>query len=165
MHDLTFRRGCSEDLALISQFNCAMAKETERKELDPGVVLVGSRAVLEDAAKGFYLLAETTATPGPAGTPQSPPKVVGQLLVTFEWSDWRGGNFWWIQSVYVVPGARRRGVYRGLYAHLLDEAKQRPDVCGVRLYVDKGNVTAQSTYEALGMERAHYELYEIDFVL
>lgn len=130
-----------------------MALETEGKALDPETTLLGTRAVLEDPAKGFYLVAEHEG------------RFVGQLLVTFEWSDWRNGTFWWIQSVYVVPEARRTGVYRALHGFVLEKARAEKDVCGVRLYVEKQNERAQATYRAMGMSAAHYDIYEIDFVL
>lgn len=143
----------ARDIDVLAQHHRAMARETEGKELDAAITLPGTRAVLEDPGKGFYLIAERGGA------------VVGQLMVTFEWSDWRNGVFWWIQSVYVVPAARRSGVYRGLYAHVLAEARRRGDVCGVRLYVDKDNRAAQATYASLGMSAAHYDIYEVDFVL
>jgi len=130
-----------------------MAWETEGKGLDPETTWLGTKAVLEDAAKGFYLIAEREGL------------FVGQLLVTFEWSDWRNGTFWWIQSVYVVPEARRTGVYRALHAFVLEKARAEKNVCGVRLYVEKQNERAQATYHAMGMSDAHYDIYEIDFVL
>jgi ribosomal protein S18 acetylase RimI-like enzyme len=85
-------------------------------------------------------------------------------MVTYEWSDWRNGTFWWIQSVYVPEASRRTGVYRSLYARVLEMAREAGGVCGVRLYVETANARAQATYAALGMQRAHYELYEVDFV-
>jgi ribosomal protein S18 acetylase RimI-like enzyme len=91
--------------------------------------------------------------------------VVASLLVTYEWSDWRAGWFWWIQSVFVVESSRGRGVYRALYEEVLGRARGRADVAGVRLYVELENVHAQAVYERLGMRRAHYHLYEVDFVL
>ncbi|MBL9023376.1 MAG: GNAT family N-acetyltransferase [Myxococcales bacterium] len=134
--------------------NQALAWETEQKVLDAARLERGVLAVLRDPAKGFYLVAVDEAG-----------EVVGQLMVTYEWSDWRDGTFWWIQSVYVVPPARRRGVYRALYQRALEMAKADNGVCGVRLYVERKNTPAQATYEALGMMRAHYEMFEVDFVL
>jgi GNAT superfamily N-acetyltransferase len=87
------------------------------------------------------------------------------MMVTFEWSDWRNATFWWVQSVYVQPEYRKQGVYRRIYEHVLREAKSRNDVCGVRLYVDKENRTAQQVYERLGLNPAQYAMYEVDFVL
>jgi len=131
--------------------NAAMALETEDKVLDRERLTRGVMAVLADTAKGFYLVAEDDAG-----------AVVGQLMVTFEWSDWRDGTFWWIQSVYVVPAARRSGVYRALYARVLSLAAADGGVCGVRLYVERENERAMATYRALGMQRAQYDMFEVD---
>lgn len=139
--------------ASIVSNNAAMALETEQKILDPERLERGVLAILSDPGKGFYLVAEDEAG-----------GVLGQLMVTFEWSDWRNGTFWWIQSVYVVPEARRCGVYRSLYAMVLDLARADGGVCGVRLYVERENERAMSTYKALGMSRAQYEMFEVDFV-
>ena len=131
----------------------ALAAETERVELDRDRLLLGVRAVLEDPAKGFYTVAETETT------------VVGQMMITFEWSDWRNGTFWWIQSVYVHPEYRRRGIFSRLYRNVLDEARNSGTVCGLRLYVEKENKQAQRTYQRLGMQKAIFDMYEVDFVL
>lgn len=141
------------DIETLAANHRAMALETENKTLDEKATIVGTRAVIEDSAKGFYLIAERDE------------QMIGQLLVTYEWSDWRAGTFWWIQSVYVVPNARRTGVYRALHDYVLEAAKQAQNVCGVRLYVDKDNGRAQATYRAMGMMPAHYDIYEVDFVL
>lgn len=153
MAPLAVRRAGFADAAIITAHNRAMALETEGLTLDPARVAAGVAAVLADAAKGWYLLAEQDG------------RVVGQLMVTFEWSDWRNGTFWWIQSVYVAPEARRRGVYRALYAHLLAAARADGGVAGVRLYVHHDNARAAATYAGLGMERAPYEVFEVDFVV
>ena len=131
-------------------FNAAMARETEGKALDLGQLRAGVEAVLGDAHRGFYLVAETAG------------QVLGQLLITDEWSDWRNAYFWWVQSVYVSPDYRRRGVYRALDSHIRDEARQRDDICGVRLYVERANNVARQAYTSLGMTRSRYDLYEID---
>jgi ribosomal protein S18 acetylase RimI-like enzyme len=153
MPSLEIRRATTNDWELIAAHNAAMAFETEGKRLQPETLRPGTQALLRDERKGFYLLAESDG------------HVVGQLMVTYEWSDWRNGDFWWIQSVYVRPEARRQGAYRSLYEHLFNEAKQRPDVVGVRLYVAKSNATAQAAYRALGMGESEYDLFEVDFVL
>ena len=131
-----------------------MALETEGKNLDPDALHAGVAAVLEDGLKGFYLLAELGAEG--RGNP------VGQLLVTSEWSDWRNAYFWWIQSVYVLPEHRRRGVYRALDQQVRVQAKLRGNVCGVRLYVDRQNHGAQKVYSSLGMVPSHYDMYEVE---
>ncbi|MDB5913782.1 MAG: hypothetical protein JWP22_2457 [Ramlibacter sp.] len=136
------------DADTIAGFNAAMAWETEGKRLLPQVVGAGVRRLLAEPGLGFYLVAE-------AGS-----EVVACLMVTTEWSDWRNGRFWWIQSVYVAPGWRRRGVFRALYAHVGEAAAAAPDVCGFRLYVEHDNVAAQATYERLGMSRTDYLLLE-----
>ena len=128
-----------------------MAEETEGKQLDPEVVGRGVQAVLEQPARGRYLVALRDAT------------VVGALMLTYEWSDWRCGDWWWIQSVYVTPPARRSGVFSALYRHVLAEAEARGDVCGLRLYVENDNTRAQQTYAALGMRDAAYRVMEQAF--
>jgi GNAT superfamily N-acetyltransferase len=132
-------------------WNAAMAWETERKTLEPARLQRGVAGVLAQPARGFYLVAESAGM------------AVGSLLVTYEWSDWRCGDFWWIQSVYVLPAARRGGVFRALYAAAGQRAREAGAV-GLRLYVDLGNSTAQATYEGLGMQRCHYAMYETGFV-
>jgi GNAT superfamily N-acetyltransferase len=89
--------------------------------------------------------------------------VIGQLLITYEWSDWRNGNFWWIQSVYVAQEFRENGVFRGLFSHVEKLARSRRDVCGLRLYVEKNNRRAHQAYARLGMKHTHYEIYETCF--
>jgi ribosomal protein S18 acetylase RimI-like enzyme len=153
MNAISIRLATPSDIDALAQNHRAMAFETENKTLNVDITLSGTRAVFEDPGKGFYLIAERGG------------RMVGQLLVTFEWSDWRSGTFWWIQSVYVLPDARRTGVYRALHDHVLAAAHQAKDVCGVRLYVDKDNQQAQATYRAMGMQAAHYDFYEVDFVL
>ncbi len=130
-----------------------MALETERRRLNRARVQRGVRALLKDPAKGTYHVAEAGGA------------VAGQLLITHEWSDWRDGDFWWIQSVYVAPEFRQRGVFRALFNHVHKLAKARNSVCGLRLYMHAENSRARRTYERLGMRRSNYEVFEIDFVL
>jgi GNAT superfamily N-acetyltransferase len=151
--NILIRRATLADAKTIAEHNIAMALETESLQLDPGRVLPGVQAVLGDSGKGFYFVAESDG------------QIAGQLMVTFEWSDWRNGTFWWVQSVYVRPASRRQGVYRRLYKRLREEAESRPDVCGLRLYVSSENRAAQQVYSNLGMHAAHYQMYEVDFVL
>lgn len=153
MEPVSIRLAHAGDVEALARNHRAMALETEGKTLDLETTIQGTRAVIEDPAKGFYLVAERGGV------------TIGQLLVTFEWSDWRNGTFWWIQSVYVAEGARRTGVYRALHDHVLGKARADKGVCGVRLYVDKENHHAQATYAAMGMRPAHYDFFEIDFVL
>lgn len=139
------------DAALIASFNRTMARETEDRDLDEAVVLAGVQAVLADPDHGFYVVAESDGS------------VVGSLLVTFEWSDWRNAVFWWIQSVYVLPRFRRRGVFRELFGFLRERASEVGGVCGSRLYVERENATARRTYEALGMGETSYRIYEAEW--
>ncbi len=143
---LTIRRAAAGDLDVIAQFNAALAWESEGKALDDAVLRRGVRAVLADPHKGFYTLAERGG------------EVVGQVLVTFEWSDWRDGWYWWVQSVYVREDARRGGVFRALFEHLRAQAVADPAVIGLRLYVERDNRRAQETYRALGMTDEPYFL-------
>ncbi|MDB5954361.1 GNAT family N-acetyltransferase [Ramlibacter sp.] len=146
--DLLIRAARAEDADTIAAFNAAMAWETEGKRLLPEVLGAGVRRLMAEPALGFYLVAEVRG------------EVVGCLMVTTEWSDWRNGRFWWIQSVYVPAAWRRRGVFRALYAHVTSSAVREPDVCGVRLYVERENAVAQSTYRNLGMSETDYLLFE-----
>ena len=144
---LTVRAAQRGDIPHIAAWNQAMAWETERKRLDADVLARGVAAVFEEPRRGFYLVAERDGAP------------VGCLLVTYEWSDWRCGDFYWIQSVYVVEEARRGGVFRAMYDAVVERARAAGAV-GVRLYVETENERAQRTYAGLGMERCHYFMYE-----
>jgi len=137
-----------DDADTIAAFNIAMAQETEAKALDPAIILPGVRALFERPQLGFYLVAEREG------------QVAGTLMVTTEWSDWRNGVFWWIQSVYVAPEHRRQGLYRAMYRAVQARAAEAGDVCGFRLYVEKDNVAAQRTYRSLGMGETDYKVYE-----
>ena len=151
--DVLVRGGTIQDVDAIVGFQRAMAHETEGKSLSAETLKAGVCAVIEDSSKGYYLIAEVDGTP------------VGDLMVTYEWSDWRSMTFLWIQSVFVDAKLRRRGVYRAMHNHVVNEARHNPELCGVRLYVDRDNHGAQRTYERLGMSKSHYDMYEIDFVL
>jgi GNAT superfamily N-acetyltransferase len=144
---LLIRAATLADLPDLLAWNAAMAWETEQKRLDPEVLARGIRGVFEERRRGFYLVAERGGA------------AVGSLLVTYEWSDWRCGDFWWIQSVYVTPDARRGGVFRALYAEVEQRAAAVGAV-GLRLYVETENRRAQATYAGLGMQRCHYFMYE-----
>lgn len=145
------------DLDLLVNFSLAMAQETEGRQLDEARLRQGTKALFDEPTHGFYLVAEAQRQPSPA--------VVGQLMVTFEWSDWRNATFWWIQSVYVHPDWRRQGVYRTMHRHVLREARDRKDVCGIRLYVEKENRGAQTAYQKVGLLPSPYQVFEEDFVL
>jgi GNAT superfamily N-acetyltransferase len=151
--NIIIRQATDSDAALIAEFNASMAKETENLELDRERLQKGTKALLADSSKGMYFLAETGG------------KVVGQLMITYEWSDWRNATFWWIQSVYVHPEYRRKGIFRSLYQHVAAIAQEHGDVCGLRLYVEKTNTRAHQTYEVLGMHHSHYQMMDVDFDL
>lgn len=165
MNDISARRAKSADIERIAAFQQAMALEIEGKTLDPETLRQGITAVFQDARKGFYIVAVASGAinGGAAADAQTgDAQVVGSLLITYEWSDWRNATFWWIQSVYVHADWRRMGVYRRMYAYVLDAANARKDICGIRLYVECANAVAQQTYANLGMRKSHYDLYEID---
>ncbi|MEZ5442986.1 MAG: GNAT family N-acetyltransferase [Lysobacterales bacterium] len=140
-----------DDHAFLVAANQAMAWETEHKRLDPERINPGVMAALTDPAKGRYLVARQQGRP------------VACLLVTFEWSDWRNGLFWWIQSVYVIPEARRIGAFRALYRAVEAQA-QAEGACGLRLYVENDNDRAMQTYRSLGMDECRYRMFERSFV-
>jgi ribosomal protein S18 acetylase RimI-like enzyme len=146
---LTIRPATPADEAVVVAFNAALAWETEHKRLDEEVLRVGVRAVFADPAKGFYTVAEAGG------------EVVGQVAVTYEWSDWRNGWFWWIQSVYVRADHRRSGVFRALFAEVRRLAEADPTVIGLRLYVERENTRAQETYRSLGMSDASYFVFDL----
>jgi GNAT superfamily N-acetyltransferase len=139
------------DLDFIVDCNARLAQETEDKQLDREILRAGVSSALESTHKGRYFIAELEGLR------------VGQLLLTYEWSDWRNGFFWYFQSVYVTRDARRRGVFAALYRHVEALARESPDVCGLRLYVEQHNQDAQQTYERLGLNRTQYEIMELEF--
>ncbi len=157
LEHLTVRRARLDDLDRLTEFSAAMARETEGRVLDRARLQQGTLAVLEQPVRGFFMVAEV-----PHGTA---PLVVGQLLITYEWSDWRNGQFWWIQSVYVDPVWRRKGVYHRMHRAVIELARRCNDVCGVRLYVETQNVVAQAVYRRVGLRPAGYQVFEEDFVL
>jgi len=149
---INLRFADERDVDALVRFNQAMAHETEAKQLASDVLTAGVRNLLKNSQYGFYVVAEYNSADGQR-------EVVGSLMVTYEWSDWRDGLFWWIQSVYVKPDFRRRGVYRQLYDFVKTSAAEQ-NVCGFRLYVEQENTAAQCTYERLGMTETHYTMYE-----
>lgn len=146
--EIKIRPGLLFDIPVIADYQIKMALETENMKLDPPTVEKGVSAVFDDPGKGKYWLAEVKG------------EVVGCLLTIPEWSDWRNGTVLWIHSVYVKPEFRKHGIYRKLYGHLKTMVDESKDLRGLRLYVDKTNVTAQKVYESLGMSGEHYHLYE-----
>ena len=145
---MNIRIATIEDAPDLVEFNQAMALETEGKRLETGILKSGVEAVFTDEKKGFYVVAEEEN------------KIIGGLMITFEWSDWRNSWFWWIQSVYILPEARGRKIYRRLYEFVKEQARESRNVCGFRLYVEKENVNARKVYEKLNMEASHYLMYE-----
>ena len=142
--DLEIREAVASDAAQIAQYNALLAMESEGTRLAPEVAERGAEAMFADRSRGRYWLAEVDG------------EVVGQLMLTYEWSDWRNGMVWWIQSVYVHGDYRRKGVFSALYRHVESLARQEPEVCGLRLYVEQDNAHAQRTYESLGMHMTNY---------
>ena len=156
---LLIRRATHEDLETLTEFSAAMARETEQRTLDRARLRMGTQAVIDQPERGQYFVAVLQQAP-PADT-----VTIGQLLITYEWSDWRNALFWWIQSVYVHPAWRRKGVYRHMHRTILDLATSRTEVCGVRLYVEGNNRVAKQVYEQVGLAPSSYQVYETDFVL
>lgn len=148
MTGVRYREGVPADADVIIDFQIAMAKETEDFFLEREVTTKGVHAVFADPSLGRYFVAADAD------------RVVASLLITYEWSDWRNGVVWWIQSVYVLPGYRRRGVYAGLYQHVKAMVEAEPSIRGIRLYVDNRNQAAQEVYARLGMEGEHYRVFE-----
>ena len=148
---IQIRPATESDVAVLAEFNQAMAWETEHKRLVSETITGGVRSFLARPDYGFYLVAEIES------------RVAGCLMVTFEWSDWRNGLFWWIQSVYVHPDFRQQGVFKTLYRTVETQAREAPGVCGLRLYVEQDNATAQETYRAMGMGETAYRIFETEF--
>jgi ribosomal protein S18 acetylase RimI-like enzyme len=146
--NFTIRQAHAADAPAIAEFNRLMAFETEHKKLLPDVILAGVNAMIANPAHGFYLVAESEG------------EIVGSLMITTEWSDWRNGVIWWVQSVYIVDTHRRQGIYRALYDEVKRLATLDLSVCGFRLYVEKDNVNAQTTYRSLGMQETDYLMFE-----
>lgn len=140
------------DLATIVEFNAGIALETEDLKLDRHRLEAGVAAILEDSSKGRYFVASENG------------RLVGQIMITTEWSDWRNGDFWWIQSVYVLPEFRSRGVFSKLY-RFVESAAHQANARGLRLYVDEHNKRAADIYAKLGMHISQYQMMEVDFVI
>jgi GNAT superfamily N-acetyltransferase len=160
MAGLRIRPATPADVEQLAQWAQAMALETEHKQLDPATVRAGMAAGLADAGKARYFVAMQDA---PLAGRETIGVAVGTLMLTCEWSDWRNGDWWWIQSVYVAPESRRQGVFAALYRHVEQLAREAPGVIGLRLYVERANAVAQRTYAALGMRDAGYAIFEREF--
>jgi predicted GNAT family acetyltransferase len=148
MTDIVVREARREDAGSIIEFQLAMALETEELALDRDILTRGVNAVFDKPTLGRYYLAESDG------------RVIASLMITYEWSDWRNGMVWWIQSVYTIPEFRRRGVYATLYGHIRAQVESDPDIRGIRLYVDNRNASAQQVYARLGMQGEHYRVFE-----
>jgi GNAT superfamily N-acetyltransferase len=156
-NQLIIRAANLDDVESIIAFSAAMAFETENRHLDVARLREGTLSLLNTASYGFFLVAEIRD-----GEQR---RLIGQLMITYEWSDWRNGVFWWIQSVYVDPAWRRRGVFRRIHEAVVSQAKADVKVCGLRLYVEQDNHTAEAVYQRVGLKRSVYKVYEQDFVL
>jgi ribosomal protein S18 acetylase RimI-like enzyme len=148
MTAVVYRRAQASDAEIIARFQIAMAWETEQLELDSGICIRGVSAVFDNPSLGQYYVGERDGL------------VVCSTLITYEWSDWRNGLVWWIQSVYVIPESRKQGIYAGLYSFVRALAHADSQVRGIRLYVDRNNVGAQHVYTRLGMNGDHYQVFE-----
>jgi ribosomal protein S18 acetylase RimI-like enzyme len=142
------RKAKPTELPYIVSFQQKMAMETESLELDTDILNKGVQAVFDDSAKGTYYVAVENDN------------IIGSLMITYEWSDWRNGQVYWIQSVYVLPEHRGKGVYKQMYLHLKEQVEKTPGIRGLRLYVEKDNVNAQKVYSKLGMDGEHYKMFE-----
>ncbi len=151
-NNIAIRMATKADLEVLVRFQIAMASESEDKGLDENTLRHGIATALSSEDLALYILAEIAGKP------------VGTLMLTWEWSDWRNGRFWWIQSVYVTSAHRRLGVYSAMHHHVLSLASKDPTAAGIRLYVEKDNDDAQATYRHLGMVETHYRLFETEFV-
>ncbi|HDR88279.1 MAG TPA: GNAT family N-acetyltransferase [Bacteroidetes bacterium] len=147
-NDLLIRKASPDEYAIIADFQIRLARETENMDLDLSTVEKGVKAALADRSKGQYYVAETGG------------KIIASMMITTEWSDWRNGNVWWIQSVYILPQFRGNRVFSHMYAFLKKQVVEYSDVLGLRLYVDRHNHHARRVYEALGMNGQHYTTYE-----
>jgi len=146
--EVKVRLAVPSDAPILAEFNTIMAKETEGVELDRGTLAGGLAALFEKPQYGFYVVAEVSG------------QIAGGLMITYEWTDWRNGVIWWVQSVYVRPAYRRRGIYTRLYSFVKELAAREGNVRGFRLYVEKENFVAQKTYQAAGMIEARYKVFE-----
>ena len=144
---ILIRPATKADVTVLADFNMRIAKETENLALDPNVITAGVAAIFQKEERGAYFVAEVAG------------QVAGCLMITHEWSDWRNGDIWWIQSVYVHPDFRRRGVFSALYRHV-EKAARAAGAVGIRLYMEEANKAAQATYERLGMKLGHYRVLE-----
>jgi ribosomal protein S18 acetylase RimI-like enzyme len=144
----TVRPARPDDLSVIAEFNRRLALESENLALDPQVLTAGVGKVLADPQRGRYFVADEAG------------EVIGQIMITYEWSDWRDGWIWWIQSVYVRADRRKAGVFRSIFELIEETARTEGGVVALRLYVEKDNHAAQTTYRRLGFEEMHFHLLQ-----
>ena len=147
---MNIRKALNKDIDVIARYNYNLAYETENKILDMNILTRGVEAIIKDENKGIYHVCEING------------EVVGQIMYTFEWSDWRNGTFLWIQSVYVNKEFRGMGVFKALYKFIRDIEDNDNNICGIRLYVEKENTIAKKTYKNIGMKECNYYIYEYD---
>jgi GNAT superfamily N-acetyltransferase len=146
--EIRIKKALPTNWQTIANFQLLMAKETEDIDLDWDTVSKGVKAVFDNPGLGQYFIAESEG------------KIVASLMTTFEWSDWRNKMVWWLQSVYILPDYRRMGIFRKMYGHIQQLVLKNENVSGIRLYVDLSNANARKTYEAVGMDGEHYQVYE-----
>lgn len=145
---LHLRQAHPQDANTIARFQRQMARETEALDLNADTVAKGVQSVFEDTTRGVYHVAEVEG------------RVIASLLITYEWSEWRNGQVWWIQSVYVEKDYRGQGIFKQLYTYIQSLANSDDQICGIRLYVDNTNQAAQKVYQRIGMNGDHYKVYE-----
>ncbi len=145
---MKIRKAKPSELGILVSFQQKMALETENLELDSDMLHKGVQAVFDDENKGIYYVAVESN------------EVIASLMITYEWSDWRNGQVYWIQSVFVLPEHRGKGVYKQMYLHLKKIVDETPEILGLRLYVEKDNINAQKVYSKLGMDGEHYKMFE-----
>ncbi|MEX2230623.1 MAG: GNAT family N-acetyltransferase [Cyclobacteriaceae bacterium] len=145
---ISIRPSRFDDIGVIAEFQLKLANETEGVNLNPRIVTTGIEALFADPGKGVYYVAESRE------------KIIGCFLITYEWSDWRNGMIWWLQSVYVTESHRREGVFKRMYDYIHDAISKDSSLIGLRLYVDKSNARAQKVYQSLGMNGDHYMVFE-----
>lgn len=146
--EIQVREAAPEEWKVIAGFQLEMAKETEGELLDKDIVRAGVQAVFEKPQLGSYYVAEAKG------------QIIASLMITYEWSDWRNATVWWIQSVYVIPQFRKKGVFRRMYAYIRYQVSSRDDVSGIRLYMVSHNTIAGQVYEKLGMDGKKYRMFE-----
>jgi RimJ/RimL family protein N-acetyltransferase len=149
MSNVSIRKSRPEDISTIVDFQQRLALESENFQLDGDTVAKGIKAMFDDPSRGVYFVAEVNG------------EIAGCHSITYEWSDWRNGMVWWLQSVYVVEKHRKNGVFRAMFENLKTLITNDPSLAGLRLYVDKSNARAQKVYQAMGMNGEHYSVFEL----